>query len=1241
MDGKPPSSQDDNHLRPTLPASGGAPSHPPFGKYEILRELGRGGMGVVYEAMDTQLHRRVALKMLLAGIPGDAQESQFEEERFLREARLSANLAKHPNLVSVYEAGVIDGKRYLAMEFIDGLPMSKWRKAGSITIRQQVKVLRDAVLAVHHAHRQDVVHRDLKPDNILIDVQGQPHVTDFGLAKTVGQNARVSLTASGMVVGTPAYMSPEQAIGEKSLDHRTDIYAIGVMLYETLTGRLPFTGETAIEILMKAAKNPVPLPSSFVKPGTNPTLDRSIENICLKALARNPRERYATAEALANDLTRWLKGENVRVAVLPTRRKSPAVQKSSWLWVLAGAVGLLIVLGVFVLSPSSSPTDRNLVENRTIENEESKRKKEKRKEIDRLLADAGDRLREGKLVEALRLYDDVLRKDHTNADAVAGREAVRARELEADLAKADAFLKEGKIREAFRAYGLVSARDPANRRASAGLEEAQKKMEEAIARAKEAEIQAKSDAERQAAEQRRREEEDANRKAQELLKKEEARIPAARARDLSRRTLTGHEAGVWTVAFSPDGKSLASGSVDKSIRFWDVAKGTQSNRIMEGSGVFGLAFSKDGRVLASGNVDSTVKLWDLISGKEPRLLRGHQKAVNRVSFSPDGTLMASVSADGLVLVWDAAKGSLVHTLEGPRDKTFPSPVFLSKGKVLAYGSADGSIRFWDLKSGREARPPMIHEGLSSLALSTDGALLASGGWNRRINLWDAATGKLLRTCEGHADGIWSLAFSPDGRFLASASADRSVRVWEVETGKVLDTMIGHSDSVTSLAYHPDGKLLASGSADGSVKLWNVEGPASEAAWKKSIDLLALVDPRRDALRGTWRMERGRLISEPFENGVLRLPYEPPEEYDFRTVFTRTNGACATAQFFVHQGRPGIWDLNKPGVGFSNVGGIYSRENATFVPFSLQDGVRYVSIVQVRREGVRGWIDQQRRSDWTPSMGSLSTDGDWSMDSPVVLGLGNCETLTTFESIQVLEITGKGRIRVPLAGAKTAEAPSPGIAGFWKLNEGAGTTAADASGNKLSGKLVGGAAWVKAKSGGVRLEGMTAYVELPAAPFLDKLREGSYAVSAWFKPEESPGGDFAFPLARLPWFTLYYLAKNHFMMQHALAGGTFGTAMSPEGDSPPGAYHHVVGVVDRAAGSTRLYVGGRLRSMVEWTPNAPAALVWPGMARIGAGPGNVDSARVKGTVDSVRFYSRALTAVEVESLYKLEFPAHER
>jgi tRNA A-37 threonylcarbamoyl transferase component Bud32 len=291
-----------------------------FGKFSLRSEVGRGGMGLVYEARDSDLDRRVALKVLLSSPHAEPQERELEEERFIREARLAAKL-KHPHIVGVYEAGVIHGRRYIAMEFINGQPLSQWRKKGSITVRQQVSILRDIALAVHHAHEQGIIHRDLKPGNVLIDGRNEPHVADFGLAKFLGNDVSQSFTAEGRVVGTPTYMSPEQVRGAKTIDRRTDVYSMGVMLYEIITGRLPFEGQTAMEVMMKAANDPVEAPHKITSVQLNPTVFRALESICLKAMSRHPDDRYPDARRLATDLTRWLEGQTVRAAGRWMRRQ--------------------------------------------------------------------------------------------------------------------------------------------------------------------------------------------------------------------------------------------------------------------------------------------------------------------------------------------------------------------------------------------------------------------------------------------------------------------------------------------------------------------------------------------------------------------------------------------------------------------------------------------------------------------------------------------------------------------------------------------------------------------------------------------------------------------------------------------------------------------------------------------------------------------------------------------------------
>jgi serine/threonine protein kinase len=294
---------------------------------------------------------------------------------------------------------------------------------------------------------------------------------------------------------------------------------------------------------------------------------------------------------------------------------------------------------------------------------------------------------------------------------------------------------------------------------------------------------------------------------------------AAQIRELA--TLSGHTGSVRSVAFAPDGRTLASGSSDRTIKLWDVASGREV-RTLSGhtDDVWSVAFAPDGRTLASGADDNTIKLWDVASGREVRTLSGHTASVLSVAFAPDGRTLASGSVDKTIKLWDVTGGREVRTLSG-HSAWVSCIAFAPDGLTLASGSWQ-EIKFWDVASGREVRTLSGYTNeVHIVAFAPDGRTLASGLWDRTIRLWDVTSGREVRTLRGHTASVFSVAFAPDGRTLASGSSDNTIKLWDVASGREVRTLRGHTADVRSVAFSPDGRTLASGSDDGTVRLWGI------------------------------------------------------------------------------------------------------------------------------------------------------------------------------------------------------------------------------------------------------------------------------------------------------------------------------------------------------------------------------------------------------------------------------------
>jgi WD40 repeat protein len=823
-----------------------------FGDYELLAEIARGGMGVVYKARQVSLNRVVALKMILAG----QLASAADVARFRAEAEAAGKL-DHPNIVPIYEVGEHEGQHYFSMKLIEGGSLAGQIAALTHRPREAARLLAVVARAVHHAHQRGILHRDLKPGNILIDAQGQPHVTDFGLARRVEGDS--GLTQSGAIVGTPSYMPPEQARAEKHLTTAIDVYSLGAILYELLTGQPPFRGGTPLETVMQVLdRDPAP-PRALCR-----KLDRDLETICLKCLHKEPERRYESAAALADDLERWLRGEPIltrpvgsmgRLVKWARRRPAAAglaaVSVLAVVTLLAGGLYFNFQLQEQVRRAETGEADARDNADAAWANQYSAHMN--------LVASDLDNGNFGRALETLELYRQppVGRKDLRGWEWYfqqrLARQELRTLKGHRNAVLSVAFSPDGTRLASASLLSVVKLWDVATGQELRTFEGPQTLGENSSAAC----VAFSPDGTRLASV--------SNQKLVTLRDANTGRLlhflhghggevesvafspdgtclasagadrtiklwDVATGQEI--RTLPGHRTPVHSVAFSPDGTRLASASNDTTLKLWDARTGQEIRTLKGHPGyeVMSVAFSPDGRQLASAG--RTVKLWDATTGEELRTLRGHTDAIRSVAFSPDGSRLASAGDDNTVRLWDARTGEVIrtfHVYTAERVGWVMSVAFSPDGTRLATGHADDTVRLWDTGPGLEVRTFKVYRGaVASIAFSPKGRRLASAGddstirlWgdDRTIRLWDAVAGQELRTLQGHTGPVRTAVFSPDGTRLASASADGTVRVWDAGTGKQLH-QLGHSSEVWDVAFSPDGSRLAAACEFATVQVWH-------------------------------------------------------------------------------------------------------------------------------------------------------------------------------------------------------------------------------------------------------------------------------------------------------------------------------------------------------------------------------------------------------------------------------------
>jgi len=736
-------------------------------------------MGVVYKARQLSLDRLVAVKMILAG--------EFATQQFVQRFRTEASAAAvlhHPNIVAIHEVGVHAGQHFFSMDFVDGPSLAALVGHVPLPAKRAAQYVKTIAEAIHYAHQQGILHRDLKPSNVLIDANDQPRITDFGLAKRL--EGETSLTLSGQMVGSPNFMPPEQATAKHGKVGRySDVYALGGILYHLLTARPPFQADS-LEVIVSQVLTAEPVSPRML----NPTVPRDLETICLKCLEKEPSRRYATAQALADELGRFLRGE-------PILARPVSPPEKVWRWcrrqpVRASLIAALIL--VFVLGLSGVLWQWRQTQRANVAAE--------RREyaanialVQTLIADQQfDRAREILDVRTPERYRSwewgwLQRQCHQDLMTLAG-DGPASRSLCAVFDPATRILATdgGELANTVLLWDLATGQKLGTLVGHSGW----------VFRA------AFSRDGRQ-------------------LATSSPWDPVARIWDVASRRewrQLEHPDGVPCVAYSPDGKRLVTTCWDGKVRVWDTERWTVLDESPEyGDHVYCAEFSPDGRRIAyaggyfiwAHSRVTSVRIWDLES-REVRSLEGHTQCVLGLAWNPKGDLLASCAYDGRAILWDVASRLPLARLEpGARPRALVQLNFSPDGHSLAIAGGEFPARPWaqvlEVPTLRVRYDLAGHsKHVCGLAFSRDGQYIATAAFDGRAKVWPAEPLPPYLSLEGHDQPVWAVAFSPNGDYVATGSLDQTARIWDAKSGALLQNL-NVCFPVVSLAFSHGGERL--------------------------------------------------------------------------------------------------------------------------------------------------------------------------------------------------------------------------------------------------------------------------------------------------------------------------------------------------------------------------------------------------------------------------------------------------